>query len=139
MGTPTSNPEGYRASSVITHVDRLSGKLLLVHGLLDENVHFRHSARLMQALIDKQAPFDVLLYPNERHLPRSLEDRVAMETRILEYFMTYLTPASSISSREYDTSPFESAAEIPGTECRNFKQNPFKPRGMCSNCFEVHE
>jgi dipeptidyl-peptidase-4 len=95
MGTPTSNPEGYRASSVITHVDRLRGKLLLIHGLLDENVHFRHSARLMQALIDKQAPFDVMLYPNERHLPRSLEDRVAMETRILEYFMTYLTPAPS--------------------------------------------
>jgi dipeptidyl-peptidase 4 len=94
MGTPASNPEGYRGSSVITHVDQLHGKLLLVHGMLDENVHFRHSARLMQALIDKQAQFDVLLYPNERHLPRSLEDRVAMETRILEYFMNHLAPDS---------------------------------------------
>jgi len=95
MGTPASNPKGYQSSSVMTHADRLRGKLLLVHGLLDENVHFRHSARLMQALIDKQAAFDVLLYPNERHLPRSLEDRVAMETRILEHFVTYLTPAPS--------------------------------------------
>jgi dipeptidyl-peptidase 4 len=90
MGTPASNPEGYRASSVMTYADRLRGKLMLVHGLLDENVHFRHSARLMQALIDKQKPFDVMLYPNERHLPRFLEDRIVMETRILEYFLTHL-------------------------------------------------
>ena len=47
----------------------------------------------MQALIDRQLPFDVMLYPNERHLPRSLEDRIAMETRILEYFTTHLAPA----------------------------------------------
>ena len=94
MGTPESNPDGYRASSVMTYVERLRGKLMLVHGLLDENVHFRHSARLMQALIDAQKAFDVMLYPNERHLPRSLEDRIAMETRILEYFMTHLAPAS---------------------------------------------
>jgi dipeptidyl-peptidase-4 len=95
MGTPDSNPEGYRASSAMTYADRLSGNLLLIHGLLDENVHFRHSARLMQALIDAGKPFDVMLYPSERHLPRSLKDRVAMETRILEYFMTHLAPASS--------------------------------------------
>jgi dipeptidyl-peptidase 4 len=92
MGTPASNPGGYRASSVMTHVDRLRGKLMLIHGLLDENVHFRHSARLMQALIDAQKTFDVMLYPNERHMPRSQEDRVAMETRILEYFITHLSP-----------------------------------------------
>jgi dipeptidyl-peptidase-4 len=95
MGTPASNPEGYRASSVMTHVDRLRGRLFLIHGLLDENVHFRHSARLMQALIDAQKPFDVMLYPNERHMPRALEDRIVMETRILEYFVTNLAAENS--------------------------------------------
>jgi dipeptidyl-peptidase-4 len=90
MGTPADNPEGYRASSLMTHAARLEGKLLLVHGMIDENVHFRHSARLMQALIDAGKPFDVLLYPNERHMPRSEKDRVAMERRILEYFRAYL-------------------------------------------------
>jgi dipeptidyl-peptidase-4 len=74
----------------MTHAARLEGKLLLVHGMIDENVHFRHSARLMQALIDAGKPFDALLYPNERHMPRSAKDRVAMETRILEYFRAYL-------------------------------------------------
>jgi hypothetical protein len=31
-----------------------------------------------------------MLYPNERHMPRSLEDRVAMEAQILDYFISYL-------------------------------------------------
>jgi dipeptidyl-peptidase-4 len=90
MGTPASNAAGYLASSVMAHVGRLRGRLLLIHGLVDENVHFRHTARLMQALIDAHKPFDVMLYPNERHMPRSLEDRVAMEAQILDYFVSYL-------------------------------------------------
>ncbi|MEP6871744.1 MAG: S9 family peptidase, partial [Anaerolineaceae bacterium] len=43
MGTPQSNPEGYFDSAVLSHVARLQGKLLLVHGMVDENVHFRHT------------------------------------------------------------------------------------------------
>jgi len=86
MGTPQENPEGYRIGSPLTHIDRLRGKLLVIHGMIDENVHFRHTARLMQALIDAGKPFETLLYPNERHMPRSEHDRVDMERRILEFF-----------------------------------------------------
>ncbi len=90
MGTPQENPEGYRLGSPLTHVDRLRGKLLVIHGMIDENVHFRHTARLMQALIDAGKPFETLLYPNERHMPRSEHDRVDMERRILEFFQRNL-------------------------------------------------
>jgi dipeptidyl-peptidase-4 len=90
MGTPQQNPEGYEASAVLTHVDHLQGKLLLIHGMIDENVHFRHTARLMQALIDAGKPFETLLYPNERHMPRSERDRADMERRILEFFQRNL-------------------------------------------------
>ena len=90
MGTPQENPEGYRLGSPLTHVDRLRGKLLMIHGMIDENVHFRHTARVMQALIDAGKPFETLLYPNERHMPRSEHDRVDMERRILEFFQRYL-------------------------------------------------
>lgn len=90
MGTPQANPEGYRQSSLLTHADRLQGYLLLIHGMIDENVHFRHTARFMNALIKANRPYDVLLYPSERHMPRSEKDRVAMETRILEYFAQHL-------------------------------------------------
>ena len=90
MGTPQDNPEGYRLGSPLTHVDQLRGKLLMIHGMIDENVHFRHTARLMQALIDAGKPFETLLYPNERHMPRSEHDRVDMERRILEFFQRNL-------------------------------------------------
>jgi dipeptidyl-peptidase-4 len=74
----------------MTHIDRLQGKLLLVHGMLDENVHFRHTTRLINALVKANKPYDLLLYPDERHMPRSEKDRIAMETRILEYFRRHL-------------------------------------------------
>src|SRR5438105_3060530 len=90
LSTPQENPEGYRRSSALTHVDNLRGKLLLVHGMIDENVHFRHTARVMQALIDAGKPFDTLLYPNERHMPRSERDRSDMERRLLEFFQRNL-------------------------------------------------
>jgi len=90
MGTPQENPEGYRLGSPLTHVGQLRGKLLLIHGMIDENVHFRHTARVMQALIDAGKPFETLLYPNERHMPRSEHDRVDMERRILEFFQRNL-------------------------------------------------
>ena len=90
MGTPQSNPEGYRDSSVIHHVDKLRGKLMLVHGLIDENVHFRHTARLINALIRARKPYDLLLFPDERHMPRKLEDRIFMEEQIRDYFVKHL-------------------------------------------------
>jgi dipeptidyl-peptidase-4 len=90
MGTPAENREGYRLGSALTHIDRLRGKLLVIHGMIDENVHFRHTARLMQSLIDAGKPFETLLYPNERHMPRSEHDRVDMERRILEFFQRSL-------------------------------------------------
>jgi dipeptidyl-peptidase-4 len=90
MGTPQSNPEGYRESSVMAHADRIQGDLLLVHGLVDENVHFRHTARLINALIRARKPYELLLFPDERHMPRKLEDRVYMEQRIRDFFLAHL-------------------------------------------------
>ena len=94
LGTPRDNPDGYREASALTHAHRLRGRLLLIHGLIDENVHFRHTARLMDALIEANRPYDLLIYPNERHMPRSERDREAMETRILAYFEPLLAGTS---------------------------------------------
>ncbi|MGC9347205.1 MAG: S9 family peptidase [Anaerolineae bacterium] len=90
MGSPQTNVKGYEAGSVMSHVDDLEGKLMLVHGLIDENVHFRHTARLINALIRAQKPYDLLLFPNERHMPRGLDDRIYMESRIRDYFLEHL-------------------------------------------------
>ncbi|MBK9710088.1 MAG: S9 family peptidase [Kouleothrix sp.] len=90
MGTPRSNPDGYEASSVMRHVAGVAGKLMLVHGLIDENVHFRHTARLINALIEARKPYDLFLFPDERHMPRALADRIYMEERIRDYFVQSL-------------------------------------------------
>ncbi len=90
MGTPQSNPEGYASSSVLTHVGGITGQLMIVHGLIDENVHFRHSARMVQAMITARKPYELLLFPSERHMPRSEGDRIYMEERIRDFFAQHL-------------------------------------------------
>ncbi|MBL4683576.1 MAG: S9 family peptidase, partial [Nannocystaceae bacterium] len=94
MGTPQSNPDGYRDSAVMTHVEAIVGELMIVHGLIDENVHFRHAARLIQALVSAGKDHELLMFPDERHMPRKEADRVYMEGRLLRFFNKALaTPA----------------------------------------------
>jgi dipeptidyl-peptidase-4 len=91
MGLPAENPNGYRESAVFDHIPNMRGKLLLVHGLIDENVHFRHTARLINRLIAAGKDYDLLLFPDERHSPRRLRDRIYMEQRISDYFLKNLS------------------------------------------------
>ena len=86
MGTPQSNSDGYESGSVMTHVDAIEGDLLIVHGLIDENVHFRHTARLINTLIKARKPYELMMFPDERHMPRSQADRIYMEERITDFF-----------------------------------------------------
>ena len=86
MGTPQTNAAGYRESSILPLAPQLKGKVLIIHGMSDENVHFRHTARLLNALNSAQKRYDLLIFPDERHLPRGEEDRTYMETRLVEFF-----------------------------------------------------
>ncbi len=90
MGTPQSNKDGYEVSSVMHHVPNMRGHLMLVHGLIDENVHFRHTARLINALIRHRKDYELMMFPDERHMPRREEDRVFMEEQIRDFFNQHL-------------------------------------------------
>ena len=70
----------------MAHVEQMRGRLMLVHGMIDENVHFRHTGRLITKLIEAGKPYEIQLYPEERHSPRREEDRIFMEQRIVEFF-----------------------------------------------------
>jgi dipeptidyl-peptidase 4 len=85
MSTPADNREGYRASAALTHAAHLRGRLLLIHGMVDENVHFRHTARLIRALQAAGRPFDLEVFPEERHMPRDEQGRRYLEERVIEY------------------------------------------------------
>ena len=90
MGTPTNNHDGYERSSVLAHAHKIRGKLMLVHGLIDENVHFRHTARLINRLTEHRIPHTLLLFPSERHVPRRAEDRAYMEETVINWLLEAL-------------------------------------------------
>ena len=67
LSTPQLNPAGYDAYSPLTHVDKLEGEYLLIHGTGDDNVHFQNSVMLQDALIASGKHFDSFFYPNRNH------------------------------------------------------------------------
>jgi dipeptidyl-peptidase-4 len=67
MGLPQDNLEGYDASSVIKAARRLHGKLLILHGAIDDNVSLRNTMRLVEALQDANKDFELMIYPSSRH------------------------------------------------------------------------
>jgi dipeptidyl-peptidase-4 len=90
MGTPRENPDGYRDSSVLTHAGQIEGKLLVVHGMIDENVHFRHTARLLVALASAGKACELLIYPEERHMPRDAKGLEDQERKVLGFLTANL-------------------------------------------------
>ncbi len=76
MSTPEANPDGYAASDVVDQLDLLTGRLLLLHGMADDNVIFENATRVINALQENSQPFEMMLYPGQRHgrgNPRQLQ------------------------------------------------------------------
>jgi dipeptidyl-peptidase-4 len=67
MGLPDQNAEGYRAGSPISFAEGLQGKLLILHGSGDDNVHYQGAEKLVNRLVELGKPFDMLVYPNRTH------------------------------------------------------------------------
>eukprot|EP00761_Pharyngomonas_kirbyi_P008033 gb/GECH01008044.1/.p1 GENE.gb/GECH01008044.1/~~gb/GECH01008044.1/.p1 ORF type:complete len:832 (+),score=215.86 gb/GECH01008044.1/:1-2496(+) len=93
MGIPEQQKEAYGAGSVIRYVDGFpddEGRLMIFHGLMDENVHFTHTETLTQEMMKRNKPYDLRLFPTERHGPRSREARSYMafhSTRFIQRFL----------------------------------------------------
>ena len=83
MSTPEANPEGYAASDVIPRLPNMTGRLLLLHGMADDNVIFENSTRVINALQENSQPFEMMLYPGQRHGVRG-------NPRQLQQWRTYL-------------------------------------------------
>lgn len=90
LGMPKDNVDVYRESSATTHAAALRGRLMIVHGMIDENVHFRHTARFVEKLSKTRGACDLLIYPSGRHGLRSEEDRRNMHERVAGYFAEHL-------------------------------------------------
>ncbi|KAI0215431.1 Dipeptidyl peptidase 9 [Lamellibrachia satsuma] len=93
MGLPKDNHSGYQTGSVLEFVDRFpseENRLLIVHGLMDENVHFSHTSALINALIRACKPYQLQVYPNERHGIRNPEASEHYETMIFSFLQQNL-------------------------------------------------
>jgi len=67
MQTPQENPSGYDNNSPLSHVNKLKGDFLLVHGSADDNVHVQNSTRLVEALVQANKQFTYFNYPDKNH------------------------------------------------------------------------
>lgn len=67
MGLPQDNAKGYDDYSPTENMDKVRGKLLLVHGTADDNVHFQNSVALVKALVEANKQFEFMLYPDQNH------------------------------------------------------------------------
>tara|TARA_R100001369_G_scaffold92923_1_gene141517 strand:+ start:9731 stop:11902 length:2172 start_codon:yes stop_codon:yes gene_type:complete len=67
MTTPQENASGYDENSPISHVEKLEGDYLLVHGSADDNVHVQNTTQLIEALVQANKQFDWAIYPDKNH------------------------------------------------------------------------
>jgi len=67
MGLPQDNGLGYDNNSPINHVGKLRGKLLIVHGTGDDNVHTQNSIEMIEKLVQANKQFDMMFYPDKNH------------------------------------------------------------------------
>lgn len=93
MDLPQNNVHGYVNGSVLTYVNKFpdeENRLLIIHGLIDENVHFFHTSQLINSLIKTGKPYQLQVYPNERHSLRSLDASKHYETTLLSFLQNNL-------------------------------------------------
>jgi dipeptidyl-peptidase-4 len=93
MGLPEDNAAGYRAGSPINFADGLKGKLLIVHGSGDDNVHYQGTERLVNRLVELGKPFDLMVYPNRTHaIAEGPGTTPHVYHLIARYFLEHLPP-----------------------------------------------
>ncbi|MFC1729335.1 DPP IV N-terminal domain-containing protein, partial [candidate division KSB1 bacterium] len=91
MRTPQANRQGYEFGSALTYAGNLKGKLLLIHGSTDNNVHPGNTIHLVDALQEAGVNFDMMYYPENRHGIRGYSGEHRSKLQI-SYFLEHLKP-----------------------------------------------
>jgi len=86
MDRPDENEAGYEAASLLNKTENLEGKLLLIHGSIDDVVVMQHSHSLIKSFIDKGKQVDFFVYPMHEHNVRG-KDRVHLMQKVLTYIL----------------------------------------------------
>ncbi len=92
LGNPSEEAATYKDFSAFNAAPKLKGRLLLVHGTGDDNVHIGNSIQLIQVLTDVGIRYDLQLFPRKTHSIAGNDARVQLFNRILAHFEEYLKP-----------------------------------------------
>jgi dipeptidyl-peptidase-4 len=92
MGQPTDEPQVYQDSSVVNTAPNLKGRLLLVHGTSDDNVHIVNTVQFIDKLVNAGIPYDLQIFPRKKHEITGSEARSQLFRRVLAHFEEYLKP-----------------------------------------------
>lgn len=98
MSTPQENPEGYEKSSVRSAAEHLQGDLLLIHGMMDDNVHVQNTLQLAYALQKAGKSFELMLYPKSRHSVTDPALVYHMRTLMTDFLFEHLAPQAERAS-----------------------------------------
>lgn len=90
MRTPKENADGYNAGSAISRASKLQGKLLLIHGTADDNVHYQNAAEYSEALVQANKQFDMQVYTNRNHSIFGGNTRNHLMNRVADFFLENL-------------------------------------------------
>ncbi len=90
MRTPQENPDGYDNNSPINFVDKLQGDYLLVHGSADDNVHYQNAMEMINALVDANKQFELMIYPDRNHGIYGGNTRIHLYTLMTDFLMRTL-------------------------------------------------
>lgn len=90
MRTPKENGEGYNAGSAISRAPQLQGKLLLIHGTADDNVHYQNAAEYSEALVQANKQFEMQVYTNRNHGISGGNTRNHLMNRVANFFLENL-------------------------------------------------
>jgi dipeptidyl-peptidase-4 len=90
MLTDKENKAGYDSTSVLPYAKNIKGKLLLVHGLADDNVHYQNSAMLINTLYKNNVMFEQMTFPNKNHGISGGNTRFYLYTKFADFIKTNL-------------------------------------------------
>lgn len=90
MRTPNENPQGYDEVCPIARASKLSGALLICHGLADDNVHYQNTAEYAEALVQADKDFRELIYTNRNHSIYGGNTRNHLFRQCVNFFKTEL-------------------------------------------------
>jgi dipeptidyl-peptidase-4 len=90
MDTPQDNPEGYEETSTVLRASNLKGRLLIIHGTYDDNVHIQNTYAFINELIEHNIQFELMIYPWRKHGIDDISAQIHSHYLMLDFWNRHL-------------------------------------------------